>query len=54
MKKKGVDGKITVKWIACMIVGRGLDSSGLGQGQMLGYCEILNKHLGCMKCEYFL
>ena len=36
-----------------MIVGRGLGSSGSGEGQMVGYCENLNEHLGYTKCNYF-
>ena len=50
----GVDGKIILKWNSCMIVGRGLGSSGSRQGQMMGYCENLNKHLGYMKCDGLL
>jgi hypothetical protein len=36
-----------------MIVGRGLGSSGSGEGQMVGCGENLNKHLGYMKCDDF-
>jgi len=50
----GVEGKIILKWISCIIVGRRLDSSGSGQRQIVGYCENLNKHLGYMKCDDFL
>jgi hypothetical protein len=49
----GVDGRIILKWISGMIVGRGLDSSGSGQGQIVGYCEYLNKRLAYKKSDDF-
>ena len=41
LERLGLDGSIILKWISCMIVGRGLGSSGSGEGQIVGCCEIL-------------
>jgi len=53
--RPGVDGRIILKcvfnkWDAV----RGLDGSGLGQGEVSGTCKCGNEPLGSIKCIDFL
>jgi hypothetical protein len=51
---KGVDGRIILKWFLDKWDERhGQDRSGLGYGQVAGFCEHGNEHSGSLKYEEF-
>jgi len=43
LKDVGVSGRVVLKW---MMAERGLESAGLGEGQLAGCCEYGNELLG--------
>jgi hypothetical protein len=55
LEYSGVDGLIILNWIfEKWDGGHGLDRSGLGEGQVVRFCECDNEHLGSIKCGEFL
>jgi len=47
----GADGKRIIKWVSKKKdIGRGLNCSGSGIGQVSEFCECGDEHLGPIKC----
>jgi hypothetical protein len=50
LEDMSVNSRIILKWTLNRMGGRGLDSSGSGQGQLVGFCEHGNEPSGSIKC----